>query len=79
MNVFFLIASLIWYHTTISVELWVSSEFEVLKLKTCSFYRESLFMKAIHSLEGKADFNLHSKEGRLLVSKIADPLASQMY
>ena len=28
------------YHTTISVELGVSTEFEVLKLKTCSLYHK---------------------------------------
>ena len=31
------------YHTTISVELGVSSEFEVLKLKTCLLYQDMYF------------------------------------
>ena len=37
-------------HTTISVELGVSCEFEVLKLKTCSLYHEKLLLQKFNDM-----------------------------
>ena len=38
------------YHTTISVELGVSTEFEVLKLKTCSLYHKNLLLQKFNDM-----------------------------
>ena len=38
------------YHTTISVKLGVSTEFEVLKLKTCSLYHKNLLLQKFNDM-----------------------------
>ena len=52
------------HHTTISVELGVSSKFEVLKLKTCSLYHENLLLQKFNDMK---KYFARIKKGTLLI------------